>query len=308
MTLPDFILFGAARSGSTALAEYLGQHPEVFVSEPKEPHFLAFEGERLDFRGPGDDIMMNRAAVTDLRSYERLFRGAGEARAIGDASISYLYYPKAIEGIRKHTPGARLLCILRNPADRAHSAFSFMRARMFEPCERFEDALADEDRRVAGNWHHIWHYRRMGYYHAQLKPWFEAFPREQIRICLFDDLKRDTAGVLRDCFEFIGVDPDFTPPDTPSTVLGGEPKNRVLHAALMSVWAKKEIIRPLLPAGLRRRVWRGLNRANLEKSRMAPETRQELLRGYREDILGLQDLTGLDLSRWLQEQPRAVRR
>src|SRR3954463_6801674 len=95
--LPNFLIIGAAKSGTTALFKYLEQHPEVFISEPKEPHFLALANHPLNFSGPGDDQMMNSRAITDLSRYEKLFSSANGAKVIGEGSVSTLYYPQSIE-------------------------------------------------------------------------------------------------------------------------------------------------------------------------------------------------------------------
>lgn len=297
--LPNFIIFGVARCGSTALHEYIQQHPDVFMSDPKEPHFFSFEGERLSFTGPGDDLMINKVAITEFDKYQRLFDGAGNAKAVGEASIEYGYYPKAVAGIQKYVPDARLVCMIRNPADRAFSAFSFMRSRLFEPFDRFEDALADEDRRVAAGWHHIWHYRRMSYFYPQLKRYFDAFPHAQIKVYLYENFSREPLAVVRDAFEFLGIDPSFTPSRTPQTVVGGIPKNLLLHRVLMGVWSLKAVLRPLIPEAVRRPLWRRLHTGNLRRDTMDPRTREQLLSEFRSDIHRTQELIGQDLSAWL---------
>ena len=161
MTLPNFLIIGAAKSGTTALFEYLEQHPSVFLSNPKEPHFLALQGVCLDFQGPGDAKTINRLAITDFNRYEQLFDNSRGARAIGEASVSTMYYFDSLNRIQKYLPRAKMLCMLRQPADRAYSAYSFMRMRMLEPHVDFDDALADEAHRIASNWHHIWHYKQI---------------------------------------------------------------------------------------------------------------------------------------------------
>ena len=122
---PNFFILGAAKSGTTALQQYLVQHPDIFMSEPKEPHFFAFPGMRLEFMGPGDDETINRNAITDRNEYYKLFEKSGKARMRGEASVSYLYYSQTAKNIKKAHPEARLLMVLRNPARRAFSAFSF---------------------------------------------------------------------------------------------------------------------------------------------------------------------------------------
>ena len=118
MKRPNFLVIGAAKSGTTASCDYFGQHPEIFLSQPKEPHFFAFEGMKLNFRGPDDEFVMNRRAITSWNDYLKLFQGAGDARALGDGSISTLYYPESIPRIQKYMPDGKLICILREPAER----------------------------------------------------------------------------------------------------------------------------------------------------------------------------------------------
>lgn len=296
--LPNFMIIGAARSGTSALYEYLDQHPQVFMSDPKEPHFFAFMEQETSFRGPGDDVMLNDVVVPDREAYERLFRNAEDATAVGEGSVSSLYYPEAARNIKALVPGARLVCMLRNPADRAYSAFMYMRSRLYEPLDDFRAALDAEPKRIDENWHHIWHYRRMGRYLRQVKRYLDLFGHEQMRIYLYDDFHRDPSAVLRDVFGFLGVDDSFVPPDEPSPVVSGEPKNKVLQTFLMRSRPIKEVVRATLPSSVRRRVQRGLVSRNLERSPLAPDLKAELLDFYRDETLALGDLIGRDLSSW----------
>lgn len=300
MGFPDFFLIGAARSGSTALYDYLGQHPEIFTSDPKEPHYFAFDGARPDFRGPGDDEMINREVVRDEAAYRALFRNADGARAVGEGSVSYLYHASAAADLRRAVPDARLICILRNPADRAYSAFRYLRSRMYEPVGDFGEALAREDARVDAGWHHMWHYRRMGRYAEQVHRYLTIFDREQIRIYRFEDFVRDPAPVLRDCFEFLGVDSDFEPRRTPVTVPSGEPRSSLLQRYLLQSPPGKELVKQLLPGGIRRWLTGRLRKANLEKPPMDPSIRRELLEDFRDGIETLEQLTGRPFTRWLE--------
>lgn len=300
MSLPNFFLIGAARSGSTALYDYIGQHPEVFTADPKEPHFFAFQGARPAFRGPGDDEMINRQAVVDPDAYRRLFRGADGARAVGEGSVSYLYYSRAIENIKLAVPDARLVCVLRNPAERAYSAFRYARSRMYEPLSDFRRALEREEERIAAGWHHLWHYRRMGRYAEQLEPVYRLFDRGQIRVYRFEELVRDRDGVLRDCFDFLGVDPAFRPRRTPTTVPSGEPRSATLQRLLLESPPGKELVKSLVPGEFRRWLSGWIRNANLEKPPLDPALRRELLEDYREDIEELERLTGEPFSEWLE--------
>jgi hypothetical protein len=122
MTLPDFLMIGAQKSGTSAIYAYLSQHPQVFTSENKEPGFFAFEGLQRSFAGP-DDARAGRDIVRDLERYRRLFREVGDKARAGEASSIYLYAPQAAERIHHYIPNAKLIAVLRDPVDRAYSAY-----------------------------------------------------------------------------------------------------------------------------------------------------------------------------------------
>ncbi len=297
---PDFLVIGAARSATTALCDSLAQHPDVFMCVPKEPHFFAMQGRRPDFRGPGDEAMINSRTVFRPDDYLSLFDGCADSHVAGEGSVSSLYYGRAAQRIRSHVPRARLICILRDPSERAWSAFQYMRSRCYEPLDDCREALRDEPRRIRENWHHIWHYREMGFYHRQLSVYFELFDREQILVLMFDDFRQDHDEVLARCFRHLGVNHTYQAVNRPSGVVSGEPKRRRLGKLLARQNPIKDIMRPLVPRSLRQAVWRRIARANLRKKPIPADVRAELAAGYRTDILRLQELLDRDLSSWLE--------
>src|ERR687894_3261543 len=115
MTMPNFFIIGAQKAGTTSLYYYLKQHPQIYMSPRKEPHF--FKGMHSELRKSGRGL----PPVTDLGDYQALFRGVTDEKAIGEASASYLYSPKAPALIKSSIPDAKLIAVLRNPADRAYS-------------------------------------------------------------------------------------------------------------------------------------------------------------------------------------------
>jgi hypothetical protein len=307
LKLPSFLVIGAQKAGTTALYHYLDQHPEVYMSPEKEPHFFAFEGRELDYRGPRDVEVLRHMVVTDLEEYRRLFAGAGEARAVGEASAMYLYLPGTAGRIKHHVPEVRLVAVLRDPAERAYSAFTHMIRDGREPLADFAAALEAEDRRVEENWGPIWHYRRMGYYHEQLSRYYELFEEDQIRVYLYEDLRERPEAVLADIFHFLEVDDAFVADTSERYNVSGTHRSRTmrgLHDFLLRPHPLKKALKPLFPEKTRRRLVGGaLNRIrarNLEKPPLPPEVRRELVEGYREDVEKLQGLIGRDLSGWLR--------
>lgn len=305
--MPSFLIVGAQKAGTTALYQYLKQHPDVFMSPVKEPHFFAFETRDLDFRGPRDREILGHMVVRDEGAYRGLFADAVGARARGEASAMYLYMPEAVGGIGRHAPDAKIVAVLRNPADRAYSSFLHMVRDGREPIPEFGRALEAEEERVRGNWSPIWHYRRMGFYHDQVSRYREAFGPEGLRVYLYEDLEGNPEGVLRDIHEFIGVNPSFMPDVSSRYNVSGVPKSKKLHAVhrfLLRPNPVKAALKPLFPKRMRRRMVEGslnaLRNRNLVKPPFPEEVRRGLIEGYTEDISKLEALLGRDLSGWLR--------
>ena len=112
--MPNFLVIGAARSGTTSLYCYLKEHPQVFMSSPKEPHYFVPLEDRVH-AGPGDQVSRSRLAARDINQYQSLFQGASSEKALGEASVWYLYHPEAAKRIKETLPGAKLIVVLPNP-------------------------------------------------------------------------------------------------------------------------------------------------------------------------------------------------
>ena len=301
MTMPNFLIIGAMKSGTTALYHYLGQHPRIYMSPKKEPRFFALEGKKPDFRGPMDQERVNLESITSLEKYRALFQDVSDETVIGEASPLYLYSPEAPERIQHHIPDAKLIAILRNPVDRAYSSFMHCTRLGREPLGDFARALSEEDRRIRENWSPIWHYKRAGFYYAQLKRYLDTFDRDRIKVYLYEDLQIDPIHTARDAFQFLDVDDTYVPDTSLKYNVTGIVKNRLLHKYLHEPNWIKSGLRPLLPATLRKRIRYNLKNRNLVKPSLTPEVRRQLVVVYREDILKLQELIDRDLSGWLEE-------
>jgi hypothetical protein len=307
MPTPQFLIIGAARSGTTALYQHLVEHPRLFLTEPKEPHYYALAGTTPSFTGPGDRQTINRLAVTDQEAYRALYRAARPDQVRGEASVSTLYYPEAVERIRAEVPDARLICMLRDPVDRAFSAYGFMRTRGFEPCATFEEALADEARRMEAGWHHIWHYTAMSRYGEQLAHVLDVFPREQVLVLRHEDMSADPDAVLAQVHRFLGV-PVLPHTVDPDPHRSGEPRSTALSRLVSTPHPAKRFLAPLLPKALRRRLRREIVRRNIVRSSYRPETRRELVETFRPDLDLLEQVTGLDVAAWRSPERAAKSR
>jgi len=294
---PSFIVIGAAKAGTTSLYRYLGQHPDIFMSPVKEPRFFALEGHPLDFRGPGDERVKEKT-VTTLEAYRKLFDGVRNERAAGEASVVYLHHEGAPARIAQHVPDVKLIAMVRHPVDRAYSGYLYHRRDGWEPLDRFEDALREEPRRLAAGWYYAWGYRDQGFYYRSLSRYFERFDRQRIRIYLYDDFSRDPRAVLADMFRFLEVDDRFEPDVSMRHNPSGQPRSPRIQRFLTRRHPLKEAVKRIIPEDWGHRLISFVMPANLDRPALAPETRAEMIEGYREDTARLEDLIGRDLSAW----------
>jgi hypothetical protein len=291
MTMPNFLIIGAMKSGTTALYYYLEQHPEVYMSPVKEPNFFSSQG-------PENAV----DAVTHIGTYRDLFGGVSSETAIGEASHSYLYEPRAAAEIRRHIPEAKLIAILRNPIDRAYSHFLHMVRKGTEPLDDFAQALREDEVR-AHRGQNFQDYIGRGLYYNQLKRYFGTFPREQVRVYLYEDLSGAPINAVQDAFRFLEVDDSFVPDVSLRRNVSGYPKYKTLDGLLRRQGRVKHALKIYLPAGLRWRLSRAFDdlktRNLVGPPPIQPEVRRQLIGVYREDILKVQDLIRRDLSGWL---------
>jgi hypothetical protein len=313
MTLPNFLIIGSAKCGTTSLYSYLQQHPQVFMSVPKEPTFFGNEGPELLYNGPYDEHRAYHSkTITDIETYKALFDGVKDERAIGDASIFYAYLPKAPEQIKKYVPKAKMFAVLRNPADRAYSAYLHT-VRQGREHRSFEESLKLEPERIHQNWNPLWHFKAMGFYYEQVKRFFDIFGREQVRVYLYEDLQKNPLSLIKEVFERLEVDPSFVPDTTKRFKESYVPKIPSIERALNKTKYKVLLSEAYLPGPI---AWRtkhvrslidltaDLNRARAP--RIPSATRIALLDEYRDDIFRLGDLLRRDLTHWCNPVPAQV--
>jgi hypothetical protein len=293
--LPNLLVVGAMRSGTTTAYYVLREHPEIFMAQWKEPHFLALEGVAT-FSGPGDDEL-NRNVVVTESDYRTLFRGGSGMRWRGEASAAYLYLPNSIAGIQRYLDNPAILIFLRDPVERAFSAYSYMRGQGREPVADFVDALAVEGERRAAGWGPIWHYAEASHYKPQLERFLAAFPSENIRIVLFDDLQDRPEDVFKSLLAWLGVEPDHQL-SVSAHNRSGAAQSRALDSILRPSRLRQRITR-LLPEVVKRpmRDVREANRRPTE-SELTPDVRKMLVERFMDDIEVVELLTQRDLSGW----------
>jgi hypothetical protein len=298
MVMPNFLILGAAKTGTTSIYRYLKQHPDIYMSPAKEPRFFIFENEILQFNGIGDKI---ETAKTTLQEYQELFAKVRGEKAIGEATTMYLWSQKAPQRIKYYLPNVRLIAILRDPVERAYSNYLHLKQAKREPLDSFAEAIRQEPQRIKDNWWPFWYYQNQGFYYQQLQRYLALFAKEQIKVFLYEDLKTNPLKLLQDIFSFLELDASFKPDFSTKTRKAPLiPKNKVLHSLIAQPNFLKSFLKPLLPKETRQQIVNKIEQKNLIKPQVSLEIRQQLITEYREDILQLQDLIQRDLSSWLK--------
>jgi hypothetical protein len=324
--LPNCLVIGAPRSGTTSVYEYLNAHPDVYMSPVKEPDF--FSRTTLDAvhrpdsgsgRTPEENDRCRAALQADLDQYLALFAGASDEKIRGEASAIYLGHPTAAEHIRRYVPDVKLIAILRDPAERIYSHYLHAKRIQAEYSRTAPDGGAGErslDEKFAEvvecAYRHgfsgpaitdpeVW--VRSGFYFRHLTRFRSLFPEQQLRVFLFEDLVRDARGLMADIFGFLEVDELFVLPTTEAFNATVVPRSRGLFRFFTTRNSVMRFARSVSPPLVRAVVMRTRNRVLASsKPELQAELRHKLVSIYREDINQLQGLLSRDLSAWLDEE------
>jgi hypothetical protein len=286
------------------MAQYLGQHPEVFVVRG-EPHFF------------GSDIDYNPRRLTRSQYLKICGLSAGKP-VVGERSTWYLYSERAAEEIHSFNPEARIIAMLRNPVEMVHSLHRhhFQRGRR-DDLEHLADALTAEPdrrrgRRIPPNarFTSSLFYTEIPRYSEQLQRYFDRFGRERVHVILFDDLKRDPAATFRDTLRFLGVDHSFKT-DFAVHNVGGPTPDHLLYR-LWKATTLRYRIRSAVPSRLYDAIRKRRRRQLSQRADRRPRPRLDrdslrlLERQFAGEIERLEALLGRDLSAWRKAPPAAA--
>jgi hypothetical protein len=313
-TIPNFFIAGAAKAGTTSLYHYLKQHPDIFMSPVKEPCYFSQEMRpenyspelRATIRRAMDDLRMRldsrlefsagAGIVARREDYLKLFQGVRRERAVGEASGAYLWSATAAKEIAAFNPSAKIVLILRHPAERAFSHYVYYLADG-HISESFSEhiALCLKSDGQLGLYHP---FLEVGLYGQQIERLLDHIPQEQVRVWLYEDTTANPAKFFREVLAFLGVNTEFTP----------DRSRRHQQMEVPKMAGATQILRRL-------GVWRGLRncapssvRPMLKKvayrqrraMTMSAEDRRFLVHYYRDDVKRLERVIARDLSQWLR--------
>jgi Sulfotransferase family len=307
MALPDFLVAGVPKAGTTALHAALSRHPGLYLSPVKEPKFFLTDGPPPTRGGPGDALTY-REHVWERGKYEALFDAAPPGALRGEATPFYLYDPGALRRVHDLLPAVKLIVVIRDPVERAHSNWTHLWSAGLEPVGDFVRACAEEDRRIAAGWAPFWHYAGLGRYGEQLARAFSLFPREQVLVLRYRLLIDDPAATLGRICGFLGVETGVLS-EIPRENVTAHPEPTLAHRAASLGMRASDAAGRLLPGraatAATYRLERFLQRGRRERQPLGWEQRQAILPKFTADIKLLESVLDEDFSDWTAPRDRS---
>ncbi|MFP8487476.1 sulfotransferase family protein [Gracilimonas sp. Q87] len=293
--LPNFLIVGASKCGTTALYYYLKQHPEIGFPDLKEPKYFSSKFLTFPHNGPGDTTV-DKYAVRDFETYTDLFSDLDNYKKIGEASPDYIYYhQKTVDEIKRKLGDIPIIIILRNPVHRAFSAYKYL-VRDSREKRSFREALNLEEERLQDNWDFIWAYKKAGEYYSQVKSFRDNFTN--VKIIIQEKMIKDTDKNVRETLKFLDLDENVQLNTGIKYNESGRPNN-ILAKFLLSrnnkVSARiREIMKSIIP----RTILEKVASKSLSSMKINFKDEKYLQTYFKEENEKLFDLLGYRIEEW----------
>lgn len=305
---PNFFIVGAPKCGTTAIFEYLKQHPDIYMHPYKESNFFA------------EDLMKTPHEYSQVAvdRYLNRFSQARDESVVGDASIWHLYSKEASNKIKEFNPDAKILIMLRSPIEQMHSLHSQLVYGGIEPLSLFQDALKAESQRkreksiskinpgATNLSYKCLLYREIASFSDQVGRYFETFNEANIRVVLFDELKQNPELTYEKILNFLRIDTSFNP----EFKVFNSNKVRRYNGKLVqkvrthsvSLWVARTFLPLFVRESLGRnmsKIWGMLNSIEKPRTPLNDSLKKELIYEFVDEIEDLSKLINKDLSSWL---------
>lgn len=304
MPKPNFIIVGAAKAGTTSLYRYLESHPQVFMPELKEPLFFIKESIKNHTVDPWVKEAIAKSSkgktyIDKWEDYLKLFEGGKNAKAIGEASATYLYYYReSIPGIKKALGEAKIIIILRDPVKKAFSQYKYLKKRHAEPLS-FKEGIMKENDRIEQDYSTLYHYTKQGFFAKQVEAFIRHF--ENVKVVLLNDLQKNPMTVLNEIADFLEIEPfeqnvslvrhNATEHIPRSRFIG-----KIINHPLVRV-IRKGVIQTIFP-GYYKKIKNKLLDINSINPVLSDETAQLLEELFKNDVEKLEKVINRNLTCW----------
>jgi hypothetical protein len=287
--LPNFLIVGAAKAGTTSIAKYLDQHPDIFIPENKELRFLIHDTiENLNDLDPLKKGILKKS-ILNFEDYCQAFEH--NEKCLGEASVHYLYhYSETIKNINKFLQEPKIIIILRNPVVRAISNYEYLSDTH---SRSFSEELFLEDERITLNYNSFWFYKRLGLYYEQVKAYLESF--NHVHVIIFEEFIKDKQGHMNSLFKFL---------ELPSIEINFEIYNKTKKHSLFRKKINKiglyHIFNIIFTKKQKDWLLRKFDFFLIDKNRLilSDVEKNDLINFYKNDIEKLESLLDIELSSW----------
>lgn len=286
--LPNFIIIGAPKAGTTSLYHYLSEHPQVFMSEPKEVNY--FSREEIIEQG----LYYKDFKAKNLNEYKQLFETASNQKAIGEGSVSYLFYPKTAEKIKACISNVKIIMLLRNPMERGYSHY-LMDYKLGLVDLTYEEIVYKKSNHKYINLYYQ-QYVELGLYYEQVKRYLELFDKEQIKIYFQEDLRENSEAIVDDLYDFLNIEKSSVPNTNKEHNAFSMPKNKLIHK-LYGSHIVRTTLSKFFPESLKEWLLNNLFERT-KKPVLDNKIKTYLLSIYKPDIQNLEKLLNKNLSYW----------
>ena len=283
----DFFIVGAPKAGTTSLYSLFNRHPQIQMSEIKEPNFFSSQSLKRQ------NLYYKEKIIDTLENYHALFNWR-EKKIRGEASVSYLYYPDVPSGIHIYNPAAKIIVILRNPVERAFSHY-LMDKRLGFVKLPFEEIFIKSSRHLNAD-QYFQQFFELGLYAAPLKNYFKIFDASQIAVILFEELITDPAGIAKKLFSFLGVNEW-----SGKIEFSHKNKSKVISTSFFQQLYRLKSLRKFVKSILPKSLEPVVNRMffSTETEVISTQMQKKLIEFYLNDIMTTEQITGKNLQSWL---------
>ena len=301
-------MVGQSKSGTTALHDFLEQHPDIYMSNPKEARFFCKDLHQESYAFHGKKI--SYFSFWEEQEYLRLFSNSKKAKVVGESSPHYLYSRVAAEEIYKFNPNAKIIMILRNPVDFIYSLHSHYVWIDYENAKDIKSALSlEKERRTGKNLPSrvycpsaLYYSERVKYY-EHVKRYYDLFDNSNIRVIIFEDFRENNFKVYRDTLIFLGVDQTFVP-ELRMVNVNKKPRNYTLNIISKNLFLEKAM-KVVFPQPFHSAIKKLRERVLLKEEPRPPMDtllKKALMREYRPEVIKIGKLLGIDLEKkWYQK-------
>jgi len=285
---PNFFIVGAPKAGTTSLYHYLEAHPQIFMSSVKEPNYFSYQSSL------NQNLYYKERGINNFEEYISLFEKAGNKKAIGEASVSYLFYPEAAINIKNAFPKSRIIIMLRNPVERAISHYN-MDYKLGYVDLTFENVIK---KKYDSNLNKLYYQQfiELGLYYNQVKRYIELFGRENVLIIFFEDFKNHAPREVKKIFEFLDVDSGFQTDTNAKYNTFKTPRNPLIRS-IYRIKFLRVVLKKLFPQFISDLIKSIILTKN--KKKFPDEATMKFLKQiYTPDIKQLEKLLNRDLNTW----------